>query len=80
MECVSLTDGFRARLRGVRDLRGLSRWGLSVRALIPVGSIAQYETGRCLPSPERAEVLAEALGVAPGWLLFGDGEPPEGLK
>lgn len=67
---------FPSRLRLAREKKGLTAEqlahavGLKTRA-----SISKMETGAQSVSLELTEKLADALGVRPAWLAYGDGEP-----
>jgi transcriptional regulator with XRE-family HTH domain len=62
-----------ARLRALRQERGLSLRALAEVAGLTAGGIGSIETGRTLPSVATAEALARGLGVSPGWLVYREG-------
>ena len=66
-------DTFAKSLRGLRNIRKLSRNKISEITEIPVGSIRQYEAGRSAPSIDRLEALADALGIDMDTLWRGAG-------
>jgi len=51
------------KLREIRKLRGMTQTELAQAAQIHRVTIAKYEAGQCAPSVDRAERLANALGV-----------------
>jgi transcriptional regulator with XRE-family HTH domain len=59
----SVSD-FAARLRALREGRGLSLAALSRSAGISKPSIWAWETGKTVPRPRSVEALAQALGVS----------------
>ena len=65
------------RLRQARERRVLTQEDLSQLAGVTEATISRMENGKSGPTrPSTVRKLAEALGVEPGWLLFGD----EGLE
>lgn len=52
------------KLREIRKLRGMTQTELAQAARIHRVTIAKYEAGKCVPSVDRAERLANALGVS----------------
>jgi transcriptional regulator with XRE-family HTH domain len=64
-----------ARLRAVRERRGLPRRTLGTAAGTSGTNILNIEDGRTIPRLDLVERLAVALDVAPCWLAFG--APPE---
>ena len=65
------------RLRQARERRVLTQEDLSQLAGVTEATISRMENDKSGPTrPSTVRKLAEALGVAPGWLLFGD----EGLE
>ncbi len=66
-----------ARLRSARLRLALSQEDLATRSGVPVVTISRAENDRFeMPRPSTVRKLAQALDVAPGWLLFGEGEGP----
>lgn len=51
------------KLREYRKLRGMTQSELAKAAKIHRVTLARYETGHCVPSVDKAERLAAALGV-----------------
>jgi len=51
------------KLREIRKLRGMTQGELAKAAQIHRVTIAKYEAGQCMPSFDRAERIANALGV-----------------
>lgn len=66
-----------SRLTRLRTARGFSRKALARAVGLSDTAIRHSEEGRHLPGLETIEQLARVLGAAPGWLAFGEGEPPE---
>ena len=62
------------RLRHARERRAWSQRDLAERAGLPQQTVLRVEHDRYenRPRPSTIRKLAEALGVDPGWLLFGD--------
>ena len=54
-----------ARLREVREARGLTQAELARKTGFRTGTVALFEAGTYYPSPRDAANLANALGVAP---------------
>ena len=67
-----LCEGLAARAREVRTLRGLSMREVARRAELTEGAVRSTEQGR-QPGLDTLEQLAQALGVSPSWLAFGEG-------
>lgn len=61
--------GLAGRLRAARAQAGLTQAELARRVNIARSSVADYETGRCEPDPERLACLASALGVPLGFFF-----------
>ncbi|HDR17101.1 MAG TPA: XRE family transcriptional regulator [Desulfobacteraceae bacterium] len=64
-------------LRILRELQGLSQNQLSAMTGIPQATISAIENERVKLGVERAKVLATALKVHPGVLVFPGWELPE---
>ncbi len=64
------------RIAAARRNSGLSQSALATMLSLSPGAVTQWETGRAMPTPEKFQHLAEALGVEASWLLTGD-EPDE---
>jgi transcriptional regulator with XRE-family HTH domain len=60
---------FKARLREVRDLRGLSQADLAQRTDLQPAAVSHFETGLRKPSFENLRRLADALAVSSDYLL-----------
>jgi len=61
------------RLRRARLSRGLTQDELAELSGVPVVTISRIENNRYgTPRPPTVRKLATALGVTPGWLLFGE--------
>lgn len=60
------------RLSRARSRKGLYQRELADLTGLSVKTISGYETGDFNASPRRVAVLADALGVSPGY-LYGDG-------
>jgi transcriptional regulator with XRE-family HTH domain len=58
----------------LRLLRGLTQDQLAARSGLPRGSISIWEKGTNAPSHQAAPILADALGVPVGYLMYGS--PP----
>lgn len=63
------TEDFSARLRVVRELRGLSQAELATRAKLQPAAISHFETGARRPSFDNLRRLAGALQVTTDYLL-----------
>lgn len=66
-------DGVGARLRAARLDRGLNMRDLGRQSQTSHTTVRLTESGETVPSIATAEVLAQALGVSPGWLAYGIG-------
>lgn len=64
------------RLRDARDAKGMTQRKLAELTGCHDQEISRYERGAIEPRTERIEELAKALGVSPGWLLFGEANQP----
>ena len=67
----SLAAEFGARLRSLRDLRGLTQQQLADRLKAAKSRISRYESGSALPEAETLVTLAEVLEVSIDELLLG---------
>ena len=72
----ALHEGFPARLQQARERSGLSMRTVSTAAGVSVQAWSNAEAGKVVPRVDTAERMAVALGVAPSWLGFGEGIPP----
>lgn len=66
---------FPARLRSVRERRGLSQSELAAKSGLQPSAISHFETGRRAPSFENLRALADALSVSTDYLLGRQEEP-----
>jgi len=64
-----------SRLREAREKLGMSRSALAEKVGISAKIIEHYENGNSEPPITRLKNLAEALGVATGYILYGKAEP-----
>lgn len=66
-----------ARITYARELAGLSRHGLSLKAGVAQALVGQIERNpKADPYASTIRALAKTLGVEPGWLLTGEGVMP----
>ncbi|GAB7039684.1 MULTISPECIES: helix-turn-helix domain-containing protein [Catenuloplanes] len=61
---VEVDEEWRARLRDLRQARGLSQRDLGRRALSSKTQISDFETGKACPTEETVKLLDDALGAA----------------
>jgi transcriptional regulator with XRE-family HTH domain len=67
------------RLRRARLRAALTQEQLAAKSGVPNVTISRIENDRYgPPRPRTVRRLADALGINPGWLLFGEGTEPEG--
>ena len=71
-EAAANTEDLGARLHAVRIERQISKAELARRADLSPRAIGNIESG-AQSGVEVVEALAQALGVSPGWLAFGEG-------
>ncbi len=71
---------FKDRLAFIMNLRSINQATLSSTTGIPKSAISQYLSGQFKPRPKRVNVLCEALGTTPAWLLALDESTPPSLK
>jgi transcriptional regulator with XRE-family HTH domain len=67
------SEGIADRLKQTRERAGLSKKALAEQAEISRGMVLYIEEGSTVPSVATAERLANALGVSPCWLAYGEG-------
>jgi transcriptional regulator with XRE-family HTH domain len=68
-------EPFRVRLRRLREVRNITPNTLASLVGVTEGAIRQMESGQTHAASLRVGVrLAEALGVTPAYLAFGDGD------
>ena len=60
------------RLRQARKARRVSQLELAGRTGVAHSTVVRIERGQSNPTIETVEKVAEALGVDPKWLAFGD--------
>ena len=67
-----------ARLKFARQRQALSQEDLATQSGVPVVTISRMENAPAerQPRPSTIRKLSAALGVEPGWMMFGD----EGLE
>lgn len=70
---TGLHRSFGQRLRERRAELGLSLRELGQRAGVSAQAIVHAEADRSLPKVDTLEALAQALGVSPCWLAYGQG-------
>ncbi|MDQ6943091.1 MAG: helix-turn-helix domain-containing protein [Candidatus Eremiobacteraeota bacterium] len=69
------SESFRVRLRRLREARNVTPNTLASLVGVTEGAIRQMESGQTHAASLRVGVrLAEALGVTPAYLAFGDGD------
>lgn len=68
---VVFTITMNANVRRLRELRALSQRELAARAKLSAGTVNRIETGQRKPMPRTIRKLAEALGVTPEELMYG---------
>lgn len=64
--------GFTTRIQAARSDAGLHRLALEQLAGFARGSLTRLEEGHSKPALDTVERIAQALGVSPGWLAYGD--------
>ena len=65
--------GIGERLRRARKARQVTQLELAARTGVAHSTVVRIERGQARPRIETVEKFAEALGVDPRWLAFGDG-------
>jgi len=68
---MTLQQVFIANLKEIRKQKGISQMSLSEMCNTTSNYIGQIEMGRRIPSFEKIEKIAEALGISPGLLFIG---------
>lgn len=66
------------RIQALIRQSGLSQRALAARMGVSSSSLSQWAAGRFRPSDEAIAALCEFFSVTPAWLLYGDGNAPEG--
>ncbi len=66
------------RLKWARAQARLTIRELAKAAGVPNSAITEIELGNRIPRANTLEKLANALKIAPCWLVFGDGPVPDG--
>lgn len=64
--------GLTSRIQAARSAAGLHRLALEQLAGFARGSLTRLEEGHSKPALDTVERIAQALGVSPGWLAYGD--------
>lgn len=72
--------GLPERLKLARAKKHWSRKAFAREAAVPSSTLINHEEGRTVPTVAMIEQLAKALGVAPGWLAYGEGEGPTSAR
>ena len=70
---------FGNRLEYARQRAGLSQTDLARRVGVSQQAVGKWIADETAPQPARVVAIAGALAVAPEWLLFGSGAPPDTL-
>lgn len=78
MTAMDTNSHFGLRLRAARLARGMTIARLAREVEAQEREITRYESGLFRPRDERMSRLATSLGVTPAWLVYGEGEGPEG--
>ena len=67
-------ESFGERVRRLRQFKVMTQTDLATKAGISIVTVARLENdeGEIKPRPATVRGLAEALGVDPSWLLFGE--------
>ena len=68
-------EGLPARLRFLRQTRGLSYHALARLSGVTHTALHQIEAGNNIPGLDTTEKIAVALGVDPRWFAYGVGDP-----
>lgn len=72
-------DTIGARLRRARERKLITQADLSVASGVTEATISRIENGQSGPTrPSTTRKLAQALGVDPVWLMFGEEDEAEG--
>lgn len=66
------TDELAGRIMILRRQKGLTQNTLAQRMGVTSQAVSKWETGRALPDLSRIDELADVLGVAVTYLLWGD--------
>lgn len=66
------TDELARRIIMLRRQKGLTQNTLAQRMGVTSQAVSKWETGRALPDLSRIDELADVLGVAVTFLLWGD--------
>lgn len=73
----SMAQGLGRRIRALRRERDVSQRGLGSSVGVEGSTVAHWELGTRLPSPEALRKCAAVLGTTPGYLLTGNADAPE---
>ncbi len=72
------TDELARRIIMLRRQKGLTQNTLAQRMGVTSQAVSKWETGRALPDLSRIDELADVLGVAVTYLLWGDDQEQKG--
>lgn len=67
--CRAMNDTFPARLRYLREKRGMSRQVLGERCGLSKNMIGRYEKGEQIPNIDTLKNLCEVFGVSADYML-----------
>lgn len=70
-------DSFGSRMREERKRQGLTMEQFGQKMGISGSLVGRYERDEENPKPETIRKFAEALGVSPSWLVYGEGSPKQ---
>ncbi len=62
-------------IRQLRQARGWSQSGLAGRLRLTPSTVANWESGHRVPTPDHRQALADLFGVPVEAIAFGPGEP-----
>ena len=69
--------GMASRFNQARQHAKMTLKELEKRSTCPISMLSDLGNGRRMPQVDSVEKIAQALGVAAGWLAYGDGPAPE---
>lgn len=67
-------DHLKYRIKELRDALDLTQQDFASKISVGRGAIAQYETGRSIPSDAVISLICREFNVNELWLRYGDGE------
>ena len=70
-------DSFGSRMGEERKRQGLTMEQFGQKMGISGSLVGRYERDEENPKPETIRKFAEALGVSPSWLVYGEGSPKQ---